>query len=113
MSPVDDLGQLVHPLPAVVGLHVHVLRPEVSPLEAVDRSEVSLLPLCQAEAVEELPAAVSVPDPHILVLQLLGISGASDEPEQLLSNASIENLLGGQQGECSISQRKSHLSSEE
>ena len=93
-------------------MHVDVLRPEVSPLEAVHGAEVSLLPLGEADAVEELSTAVPVPDPHILLLQLLGVSGAPDEPEELLSNAAIEDFLGGQQGEGAVPERKSHLGSE-
>ena len=112
LDPVDDLSELVDPLAAVVGVHVHVLSTEVSPLKAVDWSQVSLLTGCEAQTVQELPAAVPVPDPHFLLLQLLGVGGAPDEPEELLSNAAIEDFLGGQQGECSVPQRKSHLSSE-
>ena len=93
-------------------MHVDVLRPEVSPLEAVDGAQVPLLALRQADAVQELPAAVPVPDPHVLLLQLLGVGGAPDEPEELLSNAAIEDFLGCQEGEGSVPQRESHLSSE-
>ena len=113
LDPVDDLGQLVHPLAAVVGRHVDVLGSEVSPLEAVHGAEVSLLPLGEADAVEELSTAVPVPDPHILLLQLLRVSRASDEPEELLSDASVENFLGCEQRERSIPERISHLSSKE
>merc|ERR550519_360284 len=112
LDPLDDLRELVDPLAAVVGVHVHVLSTEVSPLKAVDGTEVSLLTLCKAQTVQELSASVPVPDPHFLLLQLLGVGGAPDEPEELLSNAAIEDFLGGQQGEGSIPQRKSHLSSE-
>ena len=102
LDPADDLSQLVHPLAAVVGVHVHVVSTEVSPLEAVDWPQVSLLPGCEAQTVQELSAAVPVPDPHILLLQLLGVGGAPDEPEELLSNAAIEDFLGGQQGEGAV-----------
>ena len=94
-------------------MHVDVLRPEVSPLEAVDGAQVPLLALRQADAVQELPAAVPVPDPHILLLQLLGARGAADEPEELLGDAAVEDLLGGQQGEGPVTERKPHLRPEQ
>ena len=94
-------------------MHVDVLRPEVSPLEAVDGAQVPLLALRQADAVQELPAAVPVPDPHILLLQLLGARGAADEPEELLGDAAVEDLLGGEQGEGPVTEREPHLRPEQ
>ena len=94
-------------------MHVDVLRPEVSPLEAVDGAEVALLALRQADAVQELPAAVPVPDPHVLLLQLLGARGAADEPEELLGDATVEDLLGGEQGEGPVTEREPHLRPEQ
>ena len=50
--------------------------------------------LLSAHRVEELPAAVPVPDPDVLVLELLGGGGAPDEPEQLLGDPAVEHLDG-------------------
>ena len=41
LDGVDDLSQLVHPLPAVVRVHVHILGPKVPPLEAIHWPEVT------------------------------------------------------------------------
>ena len=110
---VAGTGPVRADLAGVVRVHVDVLRPEVSPLEAVDGAQVPFLALRQADAVQELPAAVSVPDPHVLLLKLLGARGAADEPEELLGNASIEDLLGCEERECSVPERVSHLGPEE
>ena len=94
-------------------VHVHVLGAEVPPLEAVHWPEVALLPVCESAAVQELPATVTVPDPHILLLKLLGVGGAADKPEKLLSDSPVKDLLGGEQGEDTISQREPHLGPEQ
>ena len=74
------LGQLVNALSGIVGVHVGVLGPEVAPLEAVDRSEVTLLAVLEAARVEEGARAVPVPDPDVLLLKLLGVGRTPDEP---------------------------------
>ena len=43
-------------------------------------------PAGQADAVQVGPRGIAVPDADALVLQLLGIGAARDEPEQLLSH---------------------------
>ena len=46
-------------------------------------------------------------------LQLLGGGGAPDEPEQLLGDPAIEDLLGGEQGKHAIPKGEAHLSAKE
>lgn len=50
---LDALRQLVHALALVVGMHVGVFGPKMSPLEAVDRTKVSFLALCQSQPDED------------------------------------------------------------
>ena len=57
---VDALGQLVHPLPAVVCVHAAVGGPKVAPLEAVHRPQVPLLPAAQHMAVIDVAAMCSI-----------------------------------------------------
>lgn len=38
---LDDLGQLVHPLPCIVSVHVHIVSPEMSPLEPIHRTQIT------------------------------------------------------------------------
>ena len=38
---VDDLSQLVHSLPTVVCVHVHVVGSKVAPLETIHRAQVT------------------------------------------------------------------------
>lgn len=73
-------------LTGVVCVHVHILCSKVSPLEAVDWPQVPLLSVAQALPVQELTAAVAVPDVNPLGLKLLGRSGTTNKPEQLLQN---------------------------
>ena len=91
------IGQLVHALATVVGVHVHILCAKVAPLKAIDRTQIPLLPMLEPNAVQEGSTAVPVPDPHILLLQLLGRGRAPDEPEQFLGDPTVEDLLGGDQ----------------
>ena len=63
-------------------INYNVPIPEFQVLKAIDRTEIPLLPMIEPDAVQEGSAAVPVPDPHILLLQLFG--QASDEPEQYI-----------------------------
>lgn len=93
------LLELVDTLASVVSMHVGVGRPKMPPLEPIHRPQIPFLPVREAHLVQELPGWVSVPDVDVLFLQLLGVGGAADEPEQLLSHATPEHTLGGQQWE--------------
>lgn len=64
---VHDLGELVNALSRVVGFGVDVLGPEVAPLEPVHGTQIADLAVVQADLVEELTAAVAVPDLDALV----------------------------------------------
>lgn len=81
-------------------MHVLVLGPKVPPLKTIDWSQVPLLPMAQADAIEVLPAAVPVPDPNSLILKEPRIGTALHKPEELLDDPAPENPLCGQQGEC-------------
>lgn len=69
----------------------------MSPLEAVDRTEVALLSVLEAVQLEELQRAVRIPDVDALFGQLLAVGRAGDEPEQFLGDRLEDHLLGGQQ----------------
>merc|ERR1719495_1477234 len=101
---VNDIGQLVNSLATVVSVHVHILGAKVPPLESIDGSQVPLLPVIETHTVQEGPTTVSVPDAHVLLLQLLGGGGAPDE---------LEHLLGGEQGKHTVSKGEAHLSAKE
>lgn len=112
LDPVDDLVQLVDSLAGIVGLASLVRGTEVSPLEAVDRTQIPLLSVRESALVQELSGAVPIPDPDALLLQLLRIRAAANEPQQLFGHSSPEHPLSGQQWEDVVPQVKSHLSSE-
>lgn len=67
--PIESTTNLINALPGVVGVHVLVLGAEVSPLEAVNGSEVTFLAIAEAEGVEERAGGVPVPDADILGLK--------------------------------------------
>ena len=46
------IGQLVHALATVVGVHVHILCAKVAPLKAIDRTEIPLLPMLEPNTVQ-------------------------------------------------------------
>mmetsp|Transcript_44035 Transcript_44035/g.95785 ORF Transcript_44035/g.95785 Transcript_44035/m.95785 type:complete len:257 (-) Transcript_44035:325-1095(-) len=89
-------------------MHVHILRTEVAPLEAIDRAQVHLLTMGKAALVQELTGAVSVPDLHALVRKVLRIGVTLNEPEELLHDAAPEGPLRGQERER-LPQVESHL----
>eukprot|EP00411_Alexandrium_monilatum_P097620 CAMPEP_0175802222 /NCGR_PEP_ID=MMETSP0097-20121207/87931_1 /TAXON_ID=311494 /ORGANISM="Alexandrium monilatum, Strain CCMP3105" /LENGTH=525 /DNA_ID=CAMNT_0017113555 /DNA_START=193 /DNA_END=1767 /DNA_ORIENTATION=- len=96
----DALRQLVDALPCVVLVHVHVLRAEVPPLEAVDGPQVALLAVGETPPVQEFAGAVGVPDLHPPLGQVLRVRVPPDEPEKLLDDSAPEGALRGQQGEA-------------
>ena len=99
LQQAHHLSQLVHALPAVVGVAVGVGRPKVAPLEAVDGAQVALLPVPQPGSVQERARPVAVPDADALGGQGPGVGGAGHEPQQLLHHPPPEHALGRQQGE--------------
>mmetsp|Transcript_66622 Transcript_66622/g.216793 ORF Transcript_66622/g.216793 Transcript_66622/m.216793 type:complete len:339 (-) Transcript_66622:350-1366(-) len=105
----NALCQLVNPLTCVVGVHVHVLRAEVAPLEAVDRAEVHFLTVGEPPLVQELPGTVAIPNLDALVGEVLGVRVALDEPEQLLHDSPPEDTLGREQREGLAQVEAHHL----
>lgn len=59
---VNHLGQLIHPLARVIRFRIHVLGAEMPPLKAVYGSQVPDFAVRETHAVEELTAAVAIPD---------------------------------------------------
>lgn len=81
-------------------MHVPVLGPKVTPLEAVDGPQVHLLARAQPNRVQIRTRAVAVPNMDPLVLQHLRVSAASHEPQELLGHAPPEHALGREDGKC-------------
>lgn len=108
----DDFFQLVDSLARVVVLARAVLCSEVSPLEAVDWSQVSNFAVLEARRVEKLTSAVAVPDFDVFRLKNFRIGGSFDEPEKFLCDGSPEHSLRRQQWKL-IAKIKSHLRSED
>ena len=69
------------------------------PLKAIDRPQIALLPLRQAEGVEVGAGGVAVPDFDVLGLQRRGVGVATDEPEELGDDGAEEDAFGGEEGE--------------
>ena len=99
---VNDFTQLVNALTGVVGVAVLVFCAKVSPLEAVDWTQITFSPVLQVTRVEELSRSVTVPDVHALVSKKLGVGLASHKPEELLQYASQEDTLCGEQRQIAV-----------
>ena len=75
------LGQLVHSFPTVVGMHVPVLSPEMTPLVPVHRSEVANFAVGQSAAVQELARSIAVPDVNFLSLHTINRPSRATDTE--------------------------------
>ena len=87
-------------LASVIRVHIHVRSSEVPPLKAINRTQVSLLPVVKAAGVQKLAGRVRVPDLDALLAELLGVGRAADEPEQLLHHRAPKNSLRRQEWKC-------------
>jgi len=65
----------------------------VAPLEPIDRAQVALFAMRQADAVEEGAAAVAVPDLDALRGEGEGGRAAGDEPEELGDDGAEEDAF--------------------
>lgn len=88
------LRQLIHPLPRIIRLGVHILGPEMAPLEAVDGTEVADRAVGETDAVEVFAAAVAVPDFDPGGGEGLRGGAAGDEPEEFGDNGAEEDAFG-------------------
>ena len=111
LNRLNNLRELVHALIRVVIVHGLVGGAKVPPLESVNGPQVPLLTVLQSDFVEEFSGSISVPNLDFLVAQLLGVGLAVDEPEQLLSDSSPKDVLGGQNWKA-FAQVESHLVAE-
>lgn len=109
LQRLDDSGQLVVPFARVVCVAIDVVRSEVSPLEPVHGSQVSLSAARQAQRVEILSGPVAFPDLDSFFRQEFCVRGALDEPQQLLQNALHEHLFRCEQRERSVREIESQL----
>lgn len=96
---MNHLCQLVDALPRVVCLGVHVLGAEVPPLEAVNRTKVTLNAVCQTDTVEVSARSVAIPDLDAGAGEGEGGGGAANEPEELGEDGAEEDALGCEEGE--------------
>jgi hypothetical protein len=53
--------QLVYALPCVIGMHVHIFCPKMTPLEPINWTKIHFLPMMQPTGIQERPTAVTVP----------------------------------------------------
>lgn len=90
---MDNLRELVHPLPRIIRLSIDVLGAKVPPLETVHGAQVADFAVREADLVEELARAVAVPDLDTLFAQGGGCRAALDEPEELGDDGAEENAL--------------------
>lgn len=80
----------------------------MSPLEAINWSEIPLFSILKAEVIQELSRGVTVPYPNFLVTKELGICLTFDEPSELFGETPPKYILCGKNWEA-LRQVKPHL----
>ncbi|KAH3658768.1 hypothetical protein OGATHE_006494 [Ogataea polymorpha] len=93
---INDFGQLIVTFACVVCIGVDIFCPKVSPLEAVNWTEISFPPVCQAERVKILSRSISFPYFDALLGQFLGICLSSNKPEKFVKDTFEKHLFGCQ-----------------
>ena len=91
---VNHFRELIDALAGVICMTVFIRSAEVSPLKAIHRPQIPFLPPLQSHGIQITPRSIAVPDPHILVLQRLGIRVAADEPKEFGDDGAEEDTLG-------------------
>ena len=108
----NAIGQLVDALPGVIRVHVNVGGTKVSPLEAIDRSQVSNFAMRQSSLVEEFSRAISIPNMNSLVGKVIAIGVSADEPQELFGDAPPKGAFGGEERQSAVAEGKAHLGAE-
>lgn len=83
----------------------------MSPLEAIDGTQIPFFPVCQALVIQKGPGCIAVPDADLLIAQVFCVSVSFQEPDQLLCNTSPEHILSRQHRET-FTQVVAHLTAE-
>lgn len=109
---LDNLLELIDALASVVVVACSIFSTKVSPLEAINRTQVANLTTLETSRVEELTGAVAIPDSDVLCLQQFGIGGAFYKPEELLGNCAPKHSLGCEQRDL-IAKIETHLSAKD
>lgn len=99
LQSLNNLGQLVHPLPLVICMIINIGSSEVSPLEPIHRSQIALLSVLESALVKELSAPIPIPDVHIMFAEGVGVGVPLDEPDEFFHDTSPEGELCGETGE--------------
>jgi hypothetical protein len=81
----------------------------MSPLESINRTQVTNFVLGQPARIQEFSSGVAIPDVDALFLEMGSIRIAADEPEQLLQDSAVKDPLCSQQRKSIIRKTKSHL----
>ena len=92
----NTLLELVDALSRIIRVRVRIWRTKVPPLEAVDRSKVSLAAVAKPARLEELLGAVAVPDLVTCHGDLFGVSASAQKPEQLHGYSVKQGALGSE-----------------
>ena len=82
LDEVDDMLDLIHAFAAVIRMTVRVLGTEMPPLEAVDRA-----------GVEPPVSRVAVPNVVVMLVELLHVRAAPQEPPQFRTNGPKRHTL--------------------
>lgn len=98
--------ELIHPFASVVRVTIDVLCTKVSPLEAIDRTQVPNASMLQAALVEELSGTIAIPDLDALLGEMVAVRIPLDEPEEFFDNTTKKYAFGGQERKCIVGERE-------
>lgn len=71
----------------------------MSPLEAIDRAEITLFSVKKAKIVKEFSRAISIPNPNFFIGQKFGVGVTIHEPYKFFGDTSPEDILSGEDRE--------------
>jgi len=106
---MDHFSKLIDPLTGIISLAIHILCPEMSPLESIHGPQIPCLAMLKTDTVEVLSAAVAVPDLDTELRQMQGICICLDEPEELFEDGAEENPFCGEKREDVVTKGEAQL----
>lgn len=90
---MNDLGKLVYTLTCVIRLCINIFGTKMSPLKAIDGTEIAGLTMIEAKVVKKLARSIAVPYFDASFTEAVRRCVAFDEPQELGNDCSGEDTL--------------------
>jgi hypothetical protein len=108
LKAVNNILELVDTFAAIVSLTIGVCSIEVPPLMPVHRSQIVFSKVIETPRVQELSAAIAIPNVHTIVSKLLIAGRSLNEPQELLKTSLPCHSLSSKQRQAPILKREMH-----